>query len=97
MIDRLQDAGLVERRPDPTDRRAWRLHLTDAARPLLEELRADSAQIVEEALAGVDDNLRGAMSDGLIALRNNLSRKSGEAKTGAHPCDSRSGSARPVA
>ena len=27
MVDRLQEAGLVERRPDPADRRSWRLHL----------------------------------------------------------------------
>lgn len=32
MIDRLQDAGLVERRVDPADRRAWRLFLTGHAR-----------------------------------------------------------------
>ncbi|MFM6933046.1 MAG: MarR family winged helix-turn-helix transcriptional regulator, partial [Novosphingobium sp.] len=31
MVDRLQDAALVERRPDPSDRRAWRLFLTDKA------------------------------------------------------------------
>ena len=29
MIDRLQEAGLVERRADPADRRAWRIFLTD--------------------------------------------------------------------
>ncbi|MFL6801405.1 MAG: MarR family winged helix-turn-helix transcriptional regulator, partial [Sphingomicrobium sp.] len=28
IIDRLQEAGLVERTPDPADRRAWRLHVT---------------------------------------------------------------------
>jgi DNA-binding MarR family transcriptional regulator len=28
MIDRLQEAELVERRPDPADRRAWRLFIT---------------------------------------------------------------------
>ena len=31
MVDRLQEAGLVERRPDPADRRSWRLHLTAKA------------------------------------------------------------------
>src|SRR5436190_23691376 len=30
-IDRCQAAGLVERRPDPKDRRAWRLFLTEKA------------------------------------------------------------------
>src|SRR3546814_20414492 len=40
MIDRMEDAGMVERRPDPTDRRAWRLYLTDTSRPLIRPLRA---------------------------------------------------------
>ncbi|MFD2578982.1 MarR family winged helix-turn-helix transcriptional regulator [Novosphingobium colocasiae] len=33
MIDRMEEAGLVERRPDPADRRAWRLHLTAQGGP----------------------------------------------------------------
>src|SRR3546814_5681847 len=40
MIDRMEDAGMVERRPDPNDRRAWRLYLTDKSRPLIEIGRA---------------------------------------------------------
>src|ERR1700709_151875 len=31
VIDRLEKAGFVERRADPADRRAWRLHLTARA------------------------------------------------------------------
>ncbi|MET0546170.1 MAG: MarR family transcriptional regulator, partial [Caulobacterales bacterium] len=50
-IDRLEKSGHVERRPDPTDRRVWRLHLTKAANdllPHLAELAADNqAQILE--------------------------------------------------
>jgi DNA-binding MarR family transcriptional regulator len=38
LIDRLESRGMVERRPDPSDRRCWRLHLTDASRPLLGEI-----------------------------------------------------------
>ena len=34
IIDRLQEAGLVERQADPADRRAWRLHVTDKAKPV---------------------------------------------------------------
>ena len=30
-LDRLEEAGLVERKPDPSDRRAWRLELTGKA------------------------------------------------------------------
>src|SRR5208282_2062369 len=38
LLDRLCDSGLIERRSDPNDRRAKRLFLTAAARPLLERL-----------------------------------------------------------
>jgi DNA-binding MarR family transcriptional regulator len=37
IIDRTSAAGWVERRPDPEDRRANRLYLTDAGRKLLAE------------------------------------------------------------
>src|SRR3974390_1319371 len=36
LIDRLCDSGLIERRADPADRRAKRLFLTPAARPVLD-------------------------------------------------------------
>src|SRR5919202_2790344 len=39
MVDRLEEAGLVERRADEKDRRAWRLHVTAAAAPRVERLR----------------------------------------------------------
>src|SRR6201985_1956993 len=38
LLDGLADNGLIERRPDPGDRRAKRLFLTPAAHPLLERL-----------------------------------------------------------
>ncbi|PZO86770.1 MAG: MarR family transcriptional regulator [Sphingomonas sanxanigenens] len=55
MVDRLEEAGMVERRPDPRDRRAWRLYLTDKAQPLLTELRVLGDAMVEEVMAGIDD------------------------------------------
>src|ERR1043166_5899802 len=38
LLDRLAENGLIERRPDPEDRRVKRLYLTPAARPVLERL-----------------------------------------------------------
>ena len=38
LVDRLCESGLIERRPDPRDRRAKLLFLTPAARPLLEQV-----------------------------------------------------------
>src|SRR6201998_1395651 len=40
LLDKLCEGGLIERRPDPVDRRAKRLFLTPAARPLLDKLGA---------------------------------------------------------
>jgi DNA-binding MarR family transcriptional regulator len=54
MIDRLEKSGMVERRADPHDRRAWRLFLTDAATPLLDELFICATDVFEEALQGFD-------------------------------------------
>ena len=41
LIDRLERRGMVKRCPDPSDRRIWRLHLTDAAEPMLKEITKD--------------------------------------------------------
>ncbi len=73
MVDRLAEAGLVERRPDPADRRAWRLHLTDAARPLLDQLRAVGDEVVAEAVVGVDPARLEAAISALNMVRTNLS------------------------
>lgn len=40
LIDRMARAGLVERRPDPDDRRAQRLYITEAGRAARETARA---------------------------------------------------------
>src|SRR5579871_1750861 len=53
LLDRLCDNGLIERRSDPNDRRAKRLFLTPAARPLLEQLGALGEEMMATALAGV--------------------------------------------
>ncbi len=50
-IDRMEDAGWIERRPDPADRRARRLFLTDKARPILGRIRAVANETRDEALA----------------------------------------------
>src|SRR5690348_3214881 len=39
LVDRMEEAGWVERRADPGDRRAHRLFLTERARPMLERCR----------------------------------------------------------
>jgi MarR family transcriptional regulator, transcriptional regulator for hemolysin len=49
-IDRMQEAGWVERRPDPADRRARRLYLTAKARPILGRIWKVATETRDEAL-----------------------------------------------
>src|ERR1700688_2035352 len=50
-IDRMEEAGWIERRPDPTDRRARRLFLTAKARPILGRIWNVANEPRDEALA----------------------------------------------
>lgn len=66
IVDRLEEAELVERQRDPEDRRAWRLHVTDKAKPLVERLKSLGSELVDEAFAGIDpselDQVRGVLA-----------------------------------
>ena len=75
MVDRLQDAELVERRTDPGDRRSWRLFLTAKAHDLLGHLRPLADDMLELALDGVNDADRLALMSTLDRIRQNLSRR----------------------
>lgn len=74
MIDRLEEAGLVERRRDPADRRAWRIHLTDKARPVLAELRDIADAMIETALQGLSAAERDALIASLNVIRSNVTQ-----------------------
>jgi len=74
IIDRLEEAGLVERRRDPADRRAWRLSLTASAEPILEGLRAIATELAAEAFDGLEPAQISAVRSGLARIRDNLSQ-----------------------
>lgn len=78
MVDRLEDAGLVERRRDERDGRAWNIFLTDKARPLIEQLRLLGDRFHEDALRGISSAEITAARDVFARIRANLS-KSGDA------------------
>ncbi|HEX8302184.1 MarR family winged helix-turn-helix transcriptional regulator [Sphingomonas sp.] len=84
MIDRLEEAGLVERRRDPADRRAWRIFLTDKARPVLDDLRDVASEMIEGALQGLSARQRDELIGSLNAIRANLTptQESKEAANG---------------
>jgi DNA-binding MarR family transcriptional regulator len=54
IVDRLEEAGLVERLADPLDRRAWRLHVTAKAQPLVAKLGTLADEMIAEAFAGIE-------------------------------------------
>lgn len=72
MIDRLEEAGKVERRRDPDDRRAWRIYLTDKAWPIIEQLRAIADDLMGEALVGIDAAQQDVLRQQMDIIRANL-------------------------
>ena len=78
LIDRMEQAGWVERRPDPRDRRAWRLYITGKAKPVFAEIIAIGAEVRGEALAGFSELERDQMMELLMRVRRNLSERGGE-------------------
>ena len=75
MVDRLVDAGLVERRADPTDRRAWRLYLTARAGDLLHTMRRMAGELNDEATEGLTAAEREQLAALVERVRANLSRR----------------------
>lgn len=73
MIDRLEEAALVERRRDPNDRRAWRIFLTDKARPMIKQLHVVADGLFNDALAGLSERQRTALFASLTQIHANLS------------------------
>ena len=53
MCDRLAEAGWIERRPHPEDRRVNRLHIKPSARKALEKALAIGDELTGRALAGL--------------------------------------------
>ena len=60
-IDRMEAAGLVERRPDPNDRRARRLHTTEQAARCSSRCASARAIVYEDALPGLSQEERDAL------------------------------------
>jgi MarR family transcriptional regulator, transcriptional regulator for hemolysin len=78
LIDRMEQAGWVERRPDPKDRRAWLLFVTEKVKPIFAKMIEVGQVVRAEALSGLSAAERTQILDMLLRVRRNLSDKSGD-------------------
>jgi DNA-binding MarR family transcriptional regulator len=72
ILDRLEEGGWIERRPDPTDRRVNRVYKTAKIDPMVPELQASAVEVYATALAGLDEASREQLIDHLILMKKNL-------------------------
>lgn len=72
LADRMEEAGWIERRPAPQDRRARILALTEKAQDIVKPLRAIVDQLVEDILEGIDAEERERLARLLEVVGNNM-------------------------
>jgi MarR family transcriptional regulator, transcriptional regulator for hemolysin len=75
LIDRLEARGMVERRPDPRDRRIWRLHLLRPARDVLQEIDDQRADMTRMVTAGIDETSIDIMTEALLRMKATLTQE----------------------
>jgi DNA-binding MarR family transcriptional regulator len=80
ILDRLQAAGLIERRSHPKDRRVRLLFLTAEAHPVLAQMREIGAVTRAEALAGIPEQDRERLIETLSTMKSNLIAASADDK-----------------
>ncbi len=78
LIDRMEEAGWVERRADPADRRARLLFLTSKSKPVIERMIEVGLATRAEALAGLAGAEREKLLELLLRVRGNLSEKTAD-------------------
>jgi MarR family transcriptional regulator for hemolysin len=73
LIDRLEAGGFVERREDPTDRRAKRLYMARSGHELLERMTQEENRFNERILSGLSATDRETMIRTLTTIKRILS------------------------
>ena len=72
MLRRLEGIGLVERRPDPTDARSFRVYLTEEGRALEDPVSLSWERAEERTFAGLDPSERRELGRLLAKVRAGL-------------------------
>lgn len=77
LIDRMESSGLLERLPDPVDRRAKKVFMTDKGEELLHEIQAIALVINRKIMKGITDE-QGKMLDSMLKImKHNLLQMDG--------------------
>jgi DNA-binding MarR family transcriptional regulator len=74
LVDSLERAGLLERRPHARDRRVWTLWLTQAGKDTMDEVKRINDTVRREALSGIAKGEHEQLLDTLLMLRTNLAQ-----------------------
>lgn len=83
LVDRLETNGLIERNPDPHDRRIWRLTLTPKSTGILKQIAAFRRELHDQMADGIDEPSLLALASCLQRMRVNLTgRKLSPRKAG---------------
>jgi MarR family transcriptional regulator, organic hydroperoxide resistance regulator len=77
MLQRMEKAGFLERRPDPDDQRVSRVYLTEAGRAVRADVQQVWRQLEEEAFAGFTLQERVLLRRFFLDIRENLQRVTG--------------------
>ena len=73
LLDRLERDGWVVRKPDPEDRRAKRVYLTDKIDPVMADIKAIVKEVRATALHGLSAQERDQLISLMLRIRQNLS------------------------
>ncbi len=72
LVDRLEARGMVERRPDPADRRIWRLHALPPSTAVLADVEIHKTDMLEMATAGLDPETCATLVRALQRMKGNI-------------------------
>lgn len=87
LIDRLESRGMVERRPDPRDRRIWRLHLRPPAHAVLHEIAEQRAEMTRTVSRGIEPDTLDMMIEALSRMKSTMTQDAHAARRAAQPTD----------
>jgi len=75
LIDRLESSGWVRRQPDPQDRRAKQIFLTEDVAPIVSRMRRIASELRSDATDGLTADEQTQLVDTLMKIKSNLTKE----------------------